>query len=135
MLGTDASSSIDAGLDQLAKHARTVLVAIAAINLGGAGLLYATGAATTLTAVAPQIATGALFVVLAVWARRSPMVPVAVGSGLYFLSLAATIIATPAVVLSMWGLILHGILVILCINGLGSARSYRDLQRRFKPQG
>lgn len=124
-------SHIEQGLDQMARHARTVLVAIAGINLGAAGLMWMTGSAASLGDLAPQLISGVLFAALAMWARRGPMAPVMIGVAIYGLSLVAALVAQPSLVLSMWGLLLHGVLVILCVNGVSSARAYRELQRNF----
>ena len=124
-------SSVEDGLDKMARDARTVLLAIAGLNLGGAALLWLAGGIPEFSVIAPQLATGVAFAVLAFWARRSPMIPVTVGVVLYGVSLAAGLLLNPLALLSMWGLILNGILVVLCINGLKSARNYNALKRRF----
>lgn len=125
------NSAVAEGLDQMARHSRTVLIVIAGLQLGGAALLYAAGGVTDLAALAPQVVTGIVFGLLAVWARRGPMIPVTIGVGVYALSLASTLVLNAGALLSMWGLILHAILIVLCINGISSARSYNDLKRRF----
>lgn len=131
MLGESVGSSIEDGLDKMARDARTVLLVIAALNLGGAALLWLAGGIPDVSAAIPQIVTGIAFVLLAIWARRSPMIPVTIGVAIYALSLAATLITSPLAVLSMWGLMLHGILVVLCFNGVSSARNYNKLKRQF----
>ena len=108
-----------------------MLLAIAALNLGGAALLWLAGGGPDVSALIPQLVTGVAFGGLAIWARQSPMVPVTIGVGLYAVSLAATLITNPAVALSMWGLILHGILIVLCFNGISSARNYNEMKRKF----
>ena len=115
----------------MARHSRTVLIVIAGIQLGGAALLYVAGGVADVSALVPQIVTGVVFALLAVWARRGPMIPVTIGVVVYGLSLASTLLVDPTALLSMWGLILHAILIVLCINGVSSARSYNDLKRRF----
>ncbi len=132
MLGGSVASSIEDGLDKMARDARTVLLAIAALNLGGAALLWIAGGVPDVSAVIPQIVTGIAFGALGVWARRSPMLPVAIGVAIYALGLVATLLTNPLAVLSMWGLILHGILIVLCFNGVSSALNYNKLKRQFE---
>lgn len=131
MVGSSVASSVEDGLDKMARHARTVLVAIAVLNLGGAGLLWIAGGVPDLATVLPQLVTGTVFVALAAWARRAPMIPVVIGVAIYGISIVVTLLTNPLAIMSMWGLVMHGILIVLCINGLSSARNYNELRRRF----
>jgi peptidoglycan/LPS O-acetylase OafA/YrhL len=131
MIGSSIAASVEDGLDKMARHARMVLVVIAVLNLGGALLLWIAGGVTDVAGLAPRLVTGVAFVVLAVWARRSPMLPVTIGVAIYGVSLVASIAVDPAQVLSMWGLLLNAALIVLCINGISAARSYEDLRRRL----
>ena len=131
MIDNAPASPVAEGLDQMARHSRTVLIVIAGLQLGGAALLYAAGGVNEIEPLVPQIITGVVFALLAVWARKAPMVPVTIGVIVYAVSVASTLLINPGAALSMWGLILHAILIVLCINGISSARSYNDLKRRF----
>jgi hypothetical protein len=116
MIGSSIASSVEDGLDKMAKHARLVLVAIAAINFGGAALMWVAGGVSDVAGLAPQLVT---------------MVPVTIGVVIYGLSLATSLLLEPARVMSMWGLLINASLVVLCINGITSARSYEDLKRKL----
>ena len=61
MIGSSIASSVEDGLDKMAKHARLVLVAIAAINFGGAALLWVAGGVSDVAGLAPQLVTGVAF--------------------------------------------------------------------------
>ena len=132
LLGGSAEGAIEEGLDKLARHARTVLIALAALQLGGAALLWVAGGVADTMVLGPQVVMGLVFIGLAIWARRSPTVPVSIGVGVYALSLVLVLVTNAEALLSMWGLIIHVILIALCINGLSSARAYRDMAARFR---
>lgn len=131
MIGSSIVSSPQDGLDKLAKHARVVLVVIAAIQVGGAALLWVAGGPTQEPLIVPSILMGVVYGLLAVWARRAPMPAVVVGFVLY---LAGTVLAIAQGGSIFDGIVLKVILLALFLNGLGSARQFQDAKRRLAQQ-
>lgn len=124
MVGSTIATSVQDGLDRLARHARMVLVVLAGLSFGGAAFFYLAGEGP----VASQLVSGTVFALLAVWARRSPMVPIVIGVSLHGLGLLTVAFVDLGAVLSFPSLLMNGIILALCINGIATARSYEHLK-------
>lgn len=132
MIGSSIVSSQQDGLDKLAKHARVVLVVIAAVQLGAAALLWVAGGPAEKALVVPAVINAVIYGLLAVWARRSPLTAVLVGFVLYLAGIVLSVAQGGNV---FDGALLKVILLALFLNGLGAARQYEEAKRRVAKQG
>jgi hypothetical protein len=129
MIGSTIATSVEDGLDKLARHARMVLVVLAAICFGGAAFFYLAGEGP----VQGQVVGGTFFAVLAFWARRSPMTPIVIGVSVYALNVIYAVFATPEILTSLWFVVMNGIVAALCFNAITTARSYEQLKAQLAP--
>jgi hypothetical protein len=132
MIGSSIVSSQQDGLNKLAKHARIVLVVIAAVQLGAAALLWVAGGPAEKPLILPTVVTAVVYGLLAVWARRAPMPAVIVGLVLYAGSIVFAVAQGGGI---FDGILFKVILLALFINGLGSARQYEEAKKRVAQQG
>jgi hypothetical protein len=127
MIGSTLVSSHEDGLAKLAKHARVVLVFIAAFQLGAAALLWVAGGPVEHAQVVPTVIAGVVYGSLAVWARHAPMPAVATGFVLFVISVGIGVAQGGSI---FEGLLLKVIVLALFMNGLGSARQYNEAKKR-----
>jgi len=132
MIGSSIVSSQQDGLDKLAKHARIVLVVIAAVQLAAAALLWSAGGPAEKPLILPAAITAAVYGLLAAWARRAPLPAVLVGMVLYVGGIALAVAQGGSL---FDGILFKVILLALFINGLGSARQFEEAKRRVAQQG
>ncbi len=128
MIGGTIVSSQEDGLAKLARHARIVLVAIAAIHVGSAMLLWLAGGPAQWAMIVPTMVGAAIYGVLALWATRAPLPAVLVGFAIYLAGVAYSI--------SQGGSILDGILfkvifLALFLNGIQTALTYNKAKERL----
>ncbi len=131
MIGSTIASSTEDGLDQLAKHARGVLVVLALVQVAGAAILYLAGAMRLPGELAMTLAVGAVFGGLAVWARRDPLPAVLVGLGIYVGLLALAAVFDPATLFS--GVIMKLIVAAMFWNGISTGLTYNEMKRTLGP--
>lgn len=127
MIGSSIVSSPEDGLDKLAKHARGVLVLVAVVQIVGAVILYVAGGIPDVPALAIPLGGGAVFVGLAVWARKDPLTAVLVGLGIYVVSVLLAALAEPSSLFS--GLIGKAIIIAMFINGISTGLTYNKMKR------
>lgn len=132
MIGSSIVSSPQEGLDKLARHARGVLVLIAGLQAGLAALLYVAGGPPEEALIMPTLVTAIIYGALATWARTAPMPAVLVGFVLYLVSVAVGLAQGDS--LLSYGSLFKGMILVLFINGLGSARSYDQAKRALARQ-
>jgi hypothetical protein len=131
MIGSSLVSSQEDGLDKLAKHAGIVLVVIAALQLGGAALLWVAGGPAEHALLVPSIIAGVVYGALALWARSAPMPAVVTGFVLFVLTHLLAVIQGGSI---FDGLLLKVILIALFLNGFGSARQHAEAKKRLAAQ-
>jgi hypothetical protein len=131
MIGSSIVSSQQDGLDKLAKHARVVLVVIAAVQLGAAALLWVAGGPAEEALIAPAIVTAVIYGLLAVWAGRAPLPAVVVGLVLYLAGIGLAVAQGGGI---FDGILFKVILLALFLNGIGTARQFEEAKRRVAQQ-
>lgn len=131
MIGSSIVSSPEDGLDKLAKHARGVLVLLAAIQVGGAAILYIAGAMRTPEEIIVALSLGALFGALAVWARKNPLPAVLVGLAIYVAIVLLSAVVDPATIYS--GLIMKLVVAAMFWNGISTGLTYNEMKRSMAP--
>jgi hypothetical protein len=127
MIGSSIVSSPEDGLDKLAKHARGVLILLAAVQIGGGVIVYIAGGIPSFAAMLVECGLGVVFGLLAIWARKDPLSAVIVGLGIWVLGIAGQAIAEPASLFS--GLLVKAIVIVMFINGISTGRTYNELAR------
>lgn len=131
MIGSNIVSSQQDGLDKLAKHARVVLVVIAAVQLGFAALLWIAGGPAERALILPAVVAAAIYGALAVWARRAPLPAVLVGLALYVANVAFAVAQGGGI---FDGILFKVILLALFLNGIGAARQFEEAKKRVAQQ-
>jgi hypothetical protein len=126
MIGSSIVSSPEDGLDKLAKHARAVLIVLAAAQLIGGAILYIAGALVEPSAIAVTFGLGAMFGALTIWARKDPLTAVLVGLGIWGTVLVIEAIVEPATLFN--GLILKAIVIVLFVNGISTGLTYNRMK-------
>lgn len=129
MIGDSIVSSPQDGLDKLAKHARGVLVLLAAVQLIGGAIHYVAGGLVEPMAIAFTFGLGVIFGALAIWARKDPLTAVLVGLGFW-----ATVVGVEAVIepSSLFnGMILKAIVIVMFVNGISTGMTYNKMKHTF----
>src|SRR5688572_6331231 len=111
MIGSTIVSSHEDGLDKLGRHARVVLVLLAAVQLAGLGFLYSAGSPLDRTDMFASLGVGAIFVVLALWARKQPLPAVVIGLVFYLASVGVVALADPRTLFQ--GLMFKAIVLVM----------------------
>lgn len=131
MLGSSIVSTPQDGLDQLAKHARGVLVLITGVQLGLGALFWFAGDAPQRALIVPTLITAGIYGLLALWARRAPLPAVLVGFGIYLASILLSMVQGGSL---LDGLLFKVILLALFLNGVGSGRQYNEAKKRIEQE-
>lgn len=127
MIGSSIVSSAEDGLDKLAKHARSVLIVLAALQLIGGAILYVVGAVVQPSALGFMLGLGVVFGALAIWARKDPLPAVLGGLGVWISVHLIEAMIEPASVFN--GLLVKAIVVVLFINGISTGITYNKMKR------
>ncbi len=132
MIGSTIVSSTEDGLDKLARHARGVLIGLAALQVVATGVLYAAGSLSTTLDLVAGFGLGGVFAGLAVWARRNPLPAVSTGFAMWALLMLLAAIADPS---TLWsGLVMKGLIIAAFVNGISTARTYEEMKREHQKQ-
>ncbi|HLT40977.1 MAG TPA: hypothetical protein VK034_32085 [Enhygromyxa sp.] len=126
MIGSSIAGSTEDGLDKLAKHARAVLVLLAAVQLIGGAILYIAGALVDAAPIATTLGLGVIFGVLAIWARKDPLTAVLVGLGIWVAVHGIGAIIEPATLFS--GLVVKAIVIVMFVNGISTGLTYNKMK-------
>ncbi|HVI03136.1 MAG TPA: hypothetical protein VM869_30780 [Enhygromyxa sp.] len=126
MIGSSIVSSPQDGLDKLAKHARAVLVLLAAVQLIGGAILYVAGALVEPMAMVFTFGLGVIFGALAIWARKDPLNAVLVGLGFWITIMAVEAIIEPSSLFN--GLIVKAIVIVMFVNGVSTGLTYNRMK-------
>lgn len=126
MIGSSIVSSTEDGLDKLAKHARAVLVLLAAVQLIGGAILYVAGALVHPAGITTTFGLGVVFAALAIWARKDPLLAVLFGLGIWVAVQGLAAIVDPATLFQ--GLVVKAIVVVMFINGVSTGLSYNKMK-------
>lgn len=132
MIGSTIVSSTEDGLDKLARHARGVLIALAALQVVATGVLYAAGSLSTTIDLALGFGLGGVFAGLAVWARRNPLPAVSTGFGIWGVLMLLAAIDDPSTLWSGW--LVKGLIIAAFANGISTARTYEEMKREQQKQ-
>ena len=133
MIGSSIVSSPQDGLDKLAKHARGVLVLLAAVQLIGGAIHYVAGGLVEPMAIAFTFGLGVIFAALAIWARKDPLTAVLVGLGFWATCVVVEAILEPA---SLWnGVILKAVVIVMFANGISTGVTYNKMKYTFTNKG
>jgi hypothetical protein len=130
MIGSSIVSSHEDGLDKLARHARVVLIILAALQFASAAFLWVADPQTRGETLGGMLFVGALFAVFAVWARQQPLPAVLTGLGVYLAGVGAAAAVEPATLTQ--GLAFKAIVAVMFYNGISAALTYRAMAR-MKP--
>lgn len=131
MIGSTIVSSHEDGLAKLARHARFVLVALAAVQLGTAAFLWLAQPVPDMDMMGGLLFVGVVFVALAAWARERPLPAVLSGLGIYLLGVALAAAADPATLLQGWTG--KAIVAVMFYNGIATALTYNAMLRAKPP--
>jgi hypothetical protein len=126
MIGSSIVSSPEDGLDKLAKHARGVLVLLAAVQLIGGVIFYVAGGFPDIAGLVVTLGLGAVFGALAIWARKDPLMAVLVGLGMWVSVILIEAVIEPASL--MRGLVVKAIVVAMFANGISTGMTYNRLK-------
>ncbi len=126
MIGSSIVSSPEDGLDKLAKHARSVLVLLAGLQLVSGAILYIAGA-LDVPALAFILGLGVVFGALAIWARKDPLTAVLAGLGIWVAVVLVEMAIEPSSVFN--GLLVKAIVIVLFINGISTGLTYNKMKR------
>jgi uncharacterized membrane protein len=125
MIGSSIVSSPEDGLDKLAKHARAVLVVLAAVQLIGGAISYVAGALVEPAAIVSTFGLGVLFAGLAVWARKDPLTAILVGLGIWVAVIGIEATIEPASLFN--GLLLKAVVIVLFATGISTGLTYNKM--------
>jgi hypothetical protein len=128
VIGSSIVSSPEDGLDKLAKHARSVLVLLAGLQLVSGAILYIAGA-LDVPALAFILGLGVVFGALAIWARKDPLTAVLAGLGIWVAVVLVEMAIEPSSVFN--GLLVKAIVIVLFINGISTGLTYNKMKRTF----
>ncbi|MCH9684573.1 MAG: hypothetical protein K0V04_24265 [Deltaproteobacteria bacterium] len=128
MIGGSIVSSQEDGLAKLAKHARVVLVVIAAVQVGAVALLWVAGGAAEHTLIIPSLISAAIYGGLALWARVAPLPAVLVGFAIYLAGVGLSMAQGGSL---FDGILFKVILLALFLNGIASGRQYNEAKKRL----
>ncbi len=127
MIGSSIVSSHEDGLDKLARHARVVLVILAAVQFGAVAFLYIAEPVTQWSGLGTMLGVGAAFAGLAAWARARPLPAVLTGLGIYLAGVILAALVEPATLTQ--GLTMKAIVAVMFYNGITAALTYNAMAR------
>jgi hypothetical protein len=131
MIGSTIVTSHEDGLDKLARHARFVLIVLAAVQLAGLAFLYIAMVPMTPESMTGPLLVGVAFVALAMWAREAPLPAVGTGLAIYLLGVAIAAAIDPISLTE--GLAFKAIVAVLFYNGIMAALAYNKMAREYVP--
>jgi hypothetical protein len=132
VIGGSIVASHEDGLDKLGRHARGVLVLLAAVQVAGPAFVWRAGASAPRADVVGGAMIGAAFAGLAMWARTRPLPAVLCGLALYLARVGVVALVDPRTLYQGWGLKL--IVAVMFINGVQTALTHERLRREHAPR-